>query len=72
MADMFWFWLDALGRKKKLEQSGSHVCWVQGKRNVLWRGEVKSFLEYNGKEAIKKEDKGTMSHRKLESGVGHT
>lgn len=70
---MFWFWLDALGREKKtLEQRGSHVCWVQGKRNVLWKDEVKSFLEYNGKEAIIKEDKGTMPHRKLESGVDHT
>lgn len=58
--------------KKTLEQRGSHVCWVQGKRNVLWKEEVKSFLEYNGKEAIIKEDKGTMSHRKLESGVDHT
>lgn len=70
---MFWFWLDALGRKKTLEQKREPCVLGSGvKEWVLWRSEVKSFLEYNGKEAIKKEDKETMSHRKLESGVGHT
>lgn len=61
---------------KALEQrrgvGGRDMCWVPGKRNVLWRGEVKSFLEYNGRKSIKEEDKGSMSHRKLEAGVEHT
>lgn len=46
-------WLDALGRQS-IRTKKERVFWVQGKRNVLWRDEVKLFLEYNGREPIKK------------------
>lgn len=56
---------------KALEQRGGGGMCAEFRGKGMFFGGVKSN-RYNGRKSIKEEDKWSMSHRKLEAGVGHT